>query len=429
MSAWSRVLKLADQTPETRNRYVDLLRAVSIGAVVFGHWLMAAPYVDGDRLGLGNMLGVERWTQWLTWLFQVMPVFFIVGGYANAASWDAAQRSGLPYGEWLTGRLRRLIGPVLPLLLVWTAIAVVARLGGVAPGLIQIGSQAALIPTWFLAVYVLVGLLVPFTRAAWRKLGILSFWLFALAAVAVDVVAFAGGVSWLRWTNYLFVWIAVHQLGYLWRDGRMAGPARALPWAAGGLAVLVGLVEIAGYPLSMVGVPGEPSNTLPPTLAMLALGLLQGGLLLAIEGPARRWLRRRGPWAATILVNGTIMSVYLWHMTAAILLIGLSWKLGGLGLTLQPGSGAWWLARPVWMAVYAVGLAILLALFARFERLGAGGAALPAWRCVVGSLLFCAGLALITLQGVAGEGPFFGLRIWLLAALLGAVLVSFGPRR
>jgi len=56
---------------------------------------------------------------WLTLLFQVMPVFFLVGGYSNAASWDAAQRTGTRYGTWVAGRARRLIGPVLPLILTW----------------------------------------------------------------------------------------------------------------------------------------------------------------------------------------------------------------------------------------------------------------------------------------------------------------------
>ena len=45
---WSRAREVAIQTPESRNRYVDFLRALSILAVISGHWLMAAPLViDG----------------------------------------------------------------------------------------------------------------------------------------------------------------------------------------------------------------------------------------------------------------------------------------------------------------------------------------------------------------------------------------------
>ena len=121
-TAWIRARQLADSTPETRNRYVDFLRAVAIMAVVMGHWLIAAASVEGGKLELDHMLNLAPWTHWLTWVFQVMPVFFIVGGYSNGASWEAARRSGQTFDLWVTIRLRRLVGPILPLLLVWSVI-------------------------------------------------------------------------------------------------------------------------------------------------------------------------------------------------------------------------------------------------------------------------------------------------------------------
>ena len=36
-TVWSRAKALAERTPETRNRYVDFLRAASITVVVLGH--------------------------------------------------------------------------------------------------------------------------------------------------------------------------------------------------------------------------------------------------------------------------------------------------------------------------------------------------------------------------------------------------------
>jgi hypothetical protein len=94
MSLWSRAASVAAKTPESRNRLVDFLRAASILAVISGHWLLAAPYVAGNGFVLGNMLDLADYTRWLSWGFQVMPVFFLVGGYANAVSWRAAQRDG-----------------------------------------------------------------------------------------------------------------------------------------------------------------------------------------------------------------------------------------------------------------------------------------------------------------------------------------------
>ena len=59
-----------------------------------------------------------------------------------------------------------------------------------------------------------------------------------------------------------FVWLAVHQLGYAWHDGRLAGLRNGLPMFVGGLLSLVALTHLGPYPLSLVGVPSdEISNT------------------------------------------------------------------------------------------------------------------------------------------------------------------------
>jgi hypothetical protein len=79
-SAWRQARQLARRTPEARHRYVDLLRAASITVAVIGRWLMAAPWVEDGELRLGDMLHLAPWSQWMTWVFQVMSVFFVVGG-------------------------------------------------------------------------------------------------------------------------------------------------------------------------------------------------------------------------------------------------------------------------------------------------------------------------------------------------------------
>lgn len=429
MSAWKTALRLAEQTPASRNRYVDLLRAVSIGAVVFGHWLIAAPWIGPDGLRLDHMLAVQPWTRWLTLGFQVMPIFFLVGGYSNAASWDAAARRGTPYPLWVAGRMRRLVGPVVPLLVFWGVLAPVMRGLGVGPIMLREGSRLALVPLWFLAVYSLVVLLVPVTRAAWRRFGMASYWVPVVAAIGVDVLRFHDGHRpGVGWINYLFVWVAMHQLGYLWRDGRLTG-GRAVPWLVGGAVAWAGLARFGPYPISMVGVPGEPvSNTLPPDIMLLALGAAQTGLLLGLEAPARRVLARTRVWAATVLVNGTIMSVYLWHLTALSLLIGLAYLLGGVGLRIEPGTALWWSTRPLWMGVSLLGLLALLAVFGRFERLPAPAETeRPAWwRIVPGAVLVCAGLALLALRGIGGPEALVHVDA-LALALAGALLAGAVP--
>jgi len=418
MSLWSRAAGVAAQTPHSRNRLVDFLRAVSILAVISGHWLLTAPWLDDGRLVLGNMLEMTTYTRWLSWLFQVMPVFFLVGGYANAVSWRAALRDGKSFPVWLDSRLRRLIRPVLLLIAAWAVIALLARIFGIDPTFLQECSKIALVPIWFLAIYAIIVLFVPLTHAAWQKLGFWSFFI-SVGLAVVDDALFLRGFAALGWLNYLFVWIAVHQLGYAWLDNRLPRATTRLAFGLIGLALLVTLTVFGPYPISMISMPGaEISNTLPPKIPLLALGLAQAGILLALERPLRSWLDRPAPWTLAVLLNGMIMTIYLWHSTAMILVIALTAALGNPGFGPEPGSTAWWLVRPVWFSLYILALAGFMPLVARLERslsppLPAGGS-----RLVAGALICCVGLALLAYFGLGGPTPGLTVQI-------GAVVTPF----
>ena len=163
--------RIAAATPVTRNRVVDLLRVAALSVVVLGHWLLAAVWLDDGELQTGAVLGLATWTHPVTWVFQVMPVFFLVGGYANGRSWRAARRRGEPWPQWLRARLRRLLVPVVPLLVAWVVILAVALAAGADPAMLRTASQTALVPTWFLAAYVAVCALAPLTLRVWERLG------------------------------------------------------------------------------------------------------------------------------------------------------------------------------------------------------------------------------------------------------------------
>lgn len=432
---WSRARDMAQKAPPERNRYVDFLRALSILAVVVGHWLVAAPYIrDGVVVG-GHLLGIIPWTQWLTLGFQVMPIFFLVGGFSNAMSWSANRHKGGTYSEWFTGRMQRLVNPVLPLVVVWTLVALVATAFGVSRAIVQMATQLALIPVWFLAVYLLVAAVVPFSHALWVRLGIGSFGLFVAGAIVIDAMTLHFHVPYVNFINFAFVWLAIHQLGYAWQSGHFALPSHAMLWAIGGALALALLVQFGPYPVAMIGVPGEPlSNSMPPTLALLSLGIMQTGIALALESAGRRMLDSIGVWTATVLVNGMIMTGYLWHLTAFVLVMIAAWLLGGVGLSVSPGTSAWWLARPLWFALYIVTLLPLILLFARFERASPGltgkdeDQALPLWRLITGLVLICIGLGATAAFSIASPLGVTGVRLWIVVLpFVGAALIRFGP--
>ncbi len=425
MQLWSRVKQLAEQTPEDRNRYVDFLRAVSILMVVTGHWLVAAPYLSDGSLVVGDLLKIRPGTQWLTWVFQVMPIFFIVGGYANAVSLESARRREIGYAGWLATRLHRLVTPLLALLLGWALLAFSLWFFSVPGDVTRLASRAALIPIWFLAIYIVVVILAPLTYRAWQRWGFFSLAAFAGCGAFVDVLFFAADMQWTGWSNYFWVWLAVHQLGYAWRDGRLGSPARLLAWSATGFVVL-SLLILGPYPFAMVGSPDEGiSNTLPPKITLLALGVFQFGLLLAIEGPMRRLLSSLRLWAATVLINSMIMTLYLWHMTVMVVIVSLLILGGGFGFDLVPGTREWWLSRPLWIVfLYLVLLPLTLALSPLEQRTRPAEAATPsAARQVGGAVMICLGVAYLALFGF-GSARLPGLDIAMFFVVVGGASLS-----
>lgn len=393
---------LAEATPDSRNRVVDFLRALAILVVAFGHWTAAAVVVRDGSLVPDQILNLATWTHPLTWVIQVMPVFFMVGGYANALSWRSARRRGEGYAAWLRSRLRRLGTPVIPLLIVWLAIASIAYAAGVPGGTLRTASQVALVPTWFLAAYVMVVALAPAALALWERLGWWAVAGFLLLGGLVDLVSIRTGSDLSGFPNYVIVFGAVHMIGFAWLDGRLHGIRIRLLLAAIGAVGTVLLVWLGPYPVSMVGLDNATFNNSFPTRVTLGfLGLLQGGLLLALEPVLERWLRRPKPWRFTILVNARIMTLYLWHLTAMVLVIGVSLALGGLGLHSEPLSGAWWATRPLWWAVLAAVTIGCIAVFGRFESPAKDERpAPPAWLAVLACVATCAGLGVMAMFGI-----------------------------
>ncbi|MCS5588183.1 MAG: acyltransferase [Porticoccaceae bacterium] len=430
-SLWQRAAALAQQTPDSRNRAADLFRALSILVVVIGHWLMAAPYMDATGLHMDHILARAPWTQWLTWGLQVMPIFFFVGGFSNGITWDAAARNGRSYGEWLSTRLRRLLYPVFILMLFWTLTAAVAHQVGVAAEVLKVGSQIALVPTWFLAIYAVIVVLAPLARMAWQRWGMLTIVALAVLSIGGDLLYFYFDLKALGWANYLFVWLAVHQLGFVWLDGRCASKASSLTWCLLGALALIGMIKFGPWPLSLVGVPGaEVTNTTPPHLPLLALAALQFGFVLTVQGALNKALQSLRLWTATVLLNSMIMTVFLWHSTVMLLLFAVAVLAGGVGLQAEPVSSAWWLARAVWMLVFIMGLAPFVAIFLRFESASFANSKIPAvWRLLLGVGLIAGGLALAAYSGITGNNvlglQLNALGLFFIGSLIAGIVPSF----
>src|SRR5688500_5484042 len=155
-------------TPSDRNRAVDLYRALAMIVVAIGHWLgMVVVLRDGELEG-GNLLDFSPQYGWITWIGQVMPLFFFVGGFASATSLVSAERKGMAPTDWVVTRLHRMVTPAAALGGFWVAGLAVAALGGGA-GLVAVAAAGAAIPLWFLANYTIDTAPAPYTFRWFRE--------------------------------------------------------------------------------------------------------------------------------------------------------------------------------------------------------------------------------------------------------------------
>jgi len=377
MTALGPVRRLARRvdaaTPAHRDRAVDALRALAIAGVIGGHWLVTAVVPAASHgaavLTDNSPLASMPWLDPLSWVFQTLAVFFLVGGYSSARSY----RGG--YRAWLRKRLVRLARPIAGLAAVWVPVTVGLLLAGVPVTTIHTLLFLVISPLWFLGVY--AGLTAMTPGALWlvRRFGAWA------AAVPVAVVAIAdlvryglGGPSWVGWINLPAGWLVPYLIGIAWALGSLGGSLRGRRIPAlmlvGGAAATAALIVWAGYPASMVGVNGAHiSNLNPPTLAAVTFGIAQCGLALLLREPLARLMRRPLAWAAVAMANLSAMTLFLWHETALVTVSSLGMLVGRVpGLLTAPTSGVWVAERLAWLPVFAAVLAGLWLTFRRVEH-------------------------------------------------------------
>lgn len=388
------------KTPDTRDRYVDFLRAFSIVAVVFGHWLIGIIWWQNGIIRDTSAIGVTPWMWLATWFFQVMPIFFFVGGFSNMVTFESYERRGESSWAFMQSRLVRLLRPSLVFIGVWIVVQVGLHLADVgAPAGIPLGGGTRMLrgmlppaatipfgPLWFLAVYLVIVCIAPSTIRLHRRFGLWVPVVMVVATIVIDVVGFVFGHPGLRYLNIAPVLLLPHQLGHFYADGSLSRQPRRVfvAMAAAGLGGLVLLTNpwifrlfgherfqwfpgIGHYPKSLLGTDVElVSNAYPPTICFMLGGISAIGIAMLLRPVISRWLQHPGPWKRVIMINGVIMTLFLWHMTAYLVAILLLWPLS-LGRQ-HDSTSRWWLERAIWELI--PGLILLGIVFAvgRFER-------------------------------------------------------------
>lgn len=392
----------------TRDLTLDLARVVCVLFVIVVHLVQVGigPGPDGELIA-SRPAEQEPWFDAATWVGQIMPLFFVVGGFAASVGWRSWTAKGGDAAGFIRTRTLRLAQPALPLFAFFALVLVGATAIGAPPALVSDAAIGAGSPLWFLAAYLICQAAVPWLARAHSLAPRRTLALLALGVVAVDVARFSTGVTDLGLLNLLFVWPLVQQLGFWYADGWFdrRHPVALIALAAACYLVLWPLTAWGPYSTSMLG------NLNPPTVPLVVLGVAQACLLRLLRPVLSRLMRARVMQGAVFLLGSRLMTIYLWHLPVMLALTGVTLLIPGAAPT--PSSPEWWWSRPVmFIAVLGVLLALSL-LIARWEALGTLSATPP--RGVVAVAWLCAFL------------PPFAVMQWFLdlpIAVVGALLLT-----
>ena len=353
-----------------RNRAIDFYRVVAMLFVVVGHWLALVAVTDGttgEVIG-GNAMEFVPGLGWISWAMQVMPLFFVVGGFSSAMSLDSHNTKGGNAQDWIAARLRRMLPPAVVLAATWLVIVAI----GFAVGqltIVGLALQAGAVPLWFLANYTIDTALAPFVLPRFRKNPVMVGGALVGAFTFFEILRIAG-VPALPQVNWVLGWLIFQVMGMAWRDGMLPTGGKLIAAAGTMWAATLALVLSGGpWTVTMVNVAGiENSPTNPPTLSLMTFGAAYSLTAIAAAPAISAALTTRPKaWAAVVGANTVAMSVYLWHMTATVVVsAGIHFTFGLP--THVVGSFDWWLFKIPTILLSTLVLAPIVLAVSKVER-------------------------------------------------------------
>jgi len=407
-------------TPITRDRAIDVIRIVSLSAVIVGHTIMATSIVSDDVFIWSNLLTESIIFQALTWMFQIMPLFFFAGVAACVDGWHP----GTSWGDWLMRRCTRLYRPVFYYLAFWISALAILRYF-LPEHVFEPVAGISIQLLWFLGAYVLVLAAVPLlahiTTAGRLVAAVAGTYAFIaiIDAIRINVDVYSG----LGYLN-LVAWLIPGMLGVAYRRHLLAGRA-ALLLGVAMFAVNLLLMWAGPYELSLVGIETQQlKNMTPPSLLLAGHAIMMCAFAIAAAPAVARWARRPRVWWLTAIGNSGAMTLYLWHIP---LLLGMHLVFDYLGYPRYDAGGAGFVALSVLQLTIMAGL--VAAAFVVLRPLESNP--LPLWdggrvtapgarSTAVGALLCVAGAATLASVGWGLKGP----GLYCVAAMLAALVAA-----
>ena len=310
-------------TSISRERYIDLLKVVSILTVIFSTHLFLSFQTSGYEILIRNESSTNISMSIASWYLNGLAVFFFCNGFSNSLAWYSNIGRDGSVWEFLANRINSILGPMIVLIIFGSLTIHYSISNELIPEYLVTSvdslhptTEFLLWPLWLVSIYLVVLMFSPITAYFHKK----QSWFFLLMLfsmfIFIDIFTFSSGYISIKYLNYLFFWLFIHQLGYFYADGSLQEIKLSLYF----IVVLVSyislfflstdyssLTSISNFRLTM------NTNEDPPTLIMLlsSIGLIS--LALLFRNIVEKLLKNKYIWSFVSLLNAHLYTYFLWH--------------------------------------------------------------------------------------------------------------------
>jgi len=318
-------------TSISRERFIDFLKTFGLLLLVFNSFsFLNINYSGGEYLIINNSFSSSN-SSIVTWFTVGLPIFIFSMGFTNLIAWYSnVGRDGSQW-NYLVDRINSLLGPVLVLIFAVSISLNILLRSNLIPnyltttedGVISL-VEFTLWPLWLVSIYMVMVMFAPLTIYLHKKYPYPTLVLLVLVTIFIDILEVPINYSYIQVFNYLFFWLAIHQLGYFYADGKIQMFKKSIYFLFS--VVLYGflyyqvffnekVINFANYRLNSV------SNEDPPSAYYLIASFAFLFLLISLQKYFVKLLNNRKVWLIFSHIHSNIYTIYLWHLISLIIVL------------------------------------------------------------------------------------------------------------
>jgi len=318
------VFNEAANTSISRERFIDFTKVIGLLFLIVNSFLFLRLEESSGELFVTNLSAESQSLIVISWFTAGMSLFFFSMGFNNLIAWYSnVGRDGSQW-NYLVDRINTLLGPVLVWIFSSTVVLNILSRSSNFPNYLTTSEDGImpsiefiLWPLWLVSIYLVMVLFAPLTIFLHKKYPYATVLILLTTTVLVDNIEFSLNFSYIKLFNYLFFWIAIHQLGYFYADGKIqevnVNVFRYLTVFSYGylfyqISASNKYLSLASYRLSSL------NNEDPPTTFYLVASIGLISLAFTLKNLIDKMLSNQKIWLLISHIHANIYTIYLWHL-------------------------------------------------------------------------------------------------------------------